>query len=243
MTIRVSQTGAVTTIELNRPDRLNAISKQTAIDLQNAFREFESSHQRVAVLTGAGSSFCSGADVKDLPELWRCIPGIGFDISKPIVMAPSGWCVGGAMVMAMMSDIIIASETTKFYYPEAYRGFTGGMIAGLAARIPHKIAMEVMLMGESLSAQRAYEVGFVNRVAPEGAHLEEAMVWAQRLATAAPLVLKTFKNFVNRSILPAGPSETAALVNREIATIKSSHDRDEGLLAFRERRQPTFEGR
>ncbi|MFN4155792.1 MAG: enoyl-CoA hydratase-related protein [Paracoccaceae bacterium] len=235
--------GKTTLISLNRPDRLNAIDSATAFELQAAFQEFEASDQRVAVLTGAGESFCSGADVSDLPELWRCIPGIGFALSKPLIMAPAGWCVGGAMVMAMKSDLIIASDTTKFYYPEAYRGFTGGMIAGLAARIPHKIAMEVMFMGENLTAQRAYEVGFVNRVAPQGEHLALALEWADRIASAAPMVLELFKSFVNTAILPEGPSEKAACVSRDIARIKTSHDRDEGLLALREKRRPVFEGR
>lgn len=242
MSVIISKEGKVTVLTLNRPERLNAIDKQMAIDLQAAFEDFEASDQRAAVITGQGSSFCSGADVNDLPELWRCIPGVGFESSKPIVMAPAGWCVGGAMVMAMMCDVVIAADTTKFYYPEAYRGFTGGMIAGLSARIPHKIAMEVMLMGESLGAQRAYEAGFVNRVYPEGEHLTVALAWAERMASAAPMVVSAFKDFVNESILPAGPSESAARVSRRIAMIKTSKDRDEGLLALREKRKPVFQG-
>lgn len=243
MSLQIDQKGLVTTISLNRPERLNAIDKQTAIDLQNAFQEFEDSAQRVAVLASVGSSFCSGADVNDLPDMWRCVPGIGFESSKPIIIATSGWCVGGAMVMCMLADIAVASVTTKFYYPEAYRGFTGGMIAGLAARIPHKIAMEVMMLGEQISAQRAYEVGFVNRITPDGDHIKVAHELADRLATAAPMVLRTFKKFVNQDILPSGPAEDAARVNREILTIKTSWDRDEGLSALREKRAPEFEGR
>jgi len=243
MSLIIETHGKTTQITLNRPDRLNAIDSSTAFELQEAFRDFEASDQRVVVLTGAGKSFCSGADVKDLPELWRCIPGIGFELSKPFIMAPAGWCVGGAMVMAMKSDLLIAADTTKFYYPEAYRGFTGGMIAGLAARIPHKIAMEVMFMGENLTAQRAYEVGFVNRIAPEGENLTLALQWAERIASAAPMVLELFKSFVNTSILPEGPSEKAACVQRDIARIKTSSDRNEGLAALKEKRSPVFEGR
>ncbi|MGG6898849.1 enoyl-CoA hydratase-related protein [Rhizobium sp. BR 315] len=243
MTLIIENHGKTTQISFNRPDRLNAIDSATAFEVQEAFQDFEASDQRVVVLTGVGETFCSGADVKDLPELWRCIPGIGFQLSKPLILAPSGWCVGGAMVMAMKSDLLIASDTTKFFYPEAYRGFTGGMIAGLAARIPHKIAMEVMFMGESLTAQRAYEVGFVNRVTPNGEHVNLALEWADRIGSAAPMVLELFKSFVNTSILPEGPSEKAASVNRDIARIKSSRDRDEGLLALRQKRSPVFEGR
>lgn len=243
MSLIVQTHGRTTQITLNRPERLNAIDSATALEIQAAFQDFEASDQRVAVLTGAGASFCSGADVRDLPELWRCIPGIGFSLTKPLIMAPQGWCVGGAMVMAMKSDLVIAADTTKFYYPEAYRGFTGGMIAGLAARIPHKIAMEVMFMGETLTADRAYEAGFVNRVAAPGAHLTLALDWADRIASAAPMVLELFKSFVETSILPSGPSEQAARINRDIARIKTSRDRDEGLAALKEKRSPVFEGR
>lgn len=243
MTLSIQTHGKTTLISLNRPERLNAIDKATAFDIQEAFREFEASDQRVAVLAGNGDSFCSGADVHDLPEFWRCIPGIGFEISKPLIVAPSGWCVGGAMVIAMMSDIVIASETTQFYYPEAYRGFTGGMIAGLAARIPHKIAMEVMLMGQKLSAHRAYDVGFVNKVTTHGEHVSVALEWADRMSSAAPMVLDIFKSFVNKSILPVGPAEQAAVVSRDVAHIKTSRDRDEGLAALKEKRKPVFEGR
>lgn len=243
MTISIETHGRTTLISLNRPERLNAINSATALEIQQAFQEFEASDQRVAVLTGTGDSFCSGADVKDLPEMWRCIPGIGFTLSKPLIMATSGWCVGGAMVMAMKSDLLIASETTKFLYPEAHRGFTGGMIAGLAARIPHKVAMEVMFMGNPLTAQRAYEVGFVNSVVAHGTQVDVALQWADRIASAAPMVLDLFKDFVNNSILPEGPSELAAKVNRDIARIKTSHDRDEGLLALKEKRAAVFLGR
>lgn len=242
MSLTITERDLVSIIALNRPEKLNAIDKSMAMELQEAFQLFESSSQRAVVLTGIGNSFCSGADVTDLPEMWRCVPGVGFESRKPIIVATNGWCVGGAMVMCMMSDIAIASETTKFYYPEANRGFTGGMIAGLAARIPHKIAMEVMMLGEPLSAARAYEVGFVNRVTPEGEQLEEAVRWATRLASAAPMVLRTFKKFVNQNILPAGPAEIAARVSRDIQMVKTSRDREEGLAALREKRSPNFVG-
>ena len=91
-----------TVIAINRPDRRNAISAQTAIELQRAFETFDDSDQRVAILTGTGNeAFSGGADVADLPELWRCVPTVGIITEKPVIAAVGGWCVGGALVMAM----------------------------------------------------------------------------------------------------------------------------------------------
>ncbi len=163
--VTVEERGPISLIRINRPDRLNAISAAVAIELQAAFEHFDRSDQRVAVISGAGErAFTAGADVGDLPELWRCIPGVGFTTDKPIIAATSGWCVGGGLVVVMMCDLLVAAENTVFYYPEAKLGTTGGMISSLVTRMPHHMAMEVMLLGSRVSAQRAYEVGFVNRV-------------------------------------------------------------------------------
>jgi enoyl-CoA hydratase len=116
--VEVEPRGAVTIIRINRPERLNAISKAVAEELQAAFQAFDASDQRVAVISAAGTrAFTAGADVGDLPELWRCIPGVGFTTDKPIIAATSGWCVGGGLVLAMMSDLLVAAESTTFYYP------------------------------------------------------------------------------------------------------------------------------
>src|SRR5579859_1404649 len=152
--VTIEQRGPVSVIAINRPEKLNAINKAVAIELQQAFAAFDASEQRVAILTGLGGrAFSSGADVTDLPELWRCVPTVGIKTDKPIIAAVSGWCIGGGLVMAMMCDLLVAAENARFSYPEGKVGITGGMIAGLAARIPHKIAMEIMLLGEPLDAR------------------------------------------------------------------------------------------
>src|SRR6202158_6115955 len=96
-----------TLIPITRPDRRNAICAETALLLQKAFQEFErSSTQKAAVLTGAGNeAFSGGADTGNFPELWRCIPTVGFETTKPIVSAVAGWCVGGALVLSMRCDL------------------------------------------------------------------------------------------------------------------------------------------
>ncbi len=242
--VSVEQRGPVTIVAVNRPEKLNAINKQVALDLQSAFAEFDHSNQRVAILTGAGGrAFSAGADVTDLPELWRCVPTVGIATEKPIIAAVAGWCIGGGLVMAMMCDLMVAAETAKFSYPEGKVGITGGMIAGLAARIPHKIAMELMLLGEPITARRAYEIGLANRVVPNGTELDEAIAMANRIVDLAPLALATMKRFVTGHILPKGPSELAAGFAADLAAVRDSEDAAEGVRAFKERRRPRYKGR
>ncbi len=118
------------------------------------------------------------------------------------------------MVVAMMCDLLVAADNAKFSYPEAKLGFTGGMIAGLAARLPHKIAMEIMMLGRTVDAKRAYEVGFVNQIVPKGKQVDEALAMARELATMAPLVLQTIKRFFVNNMLAQGPSEQMGHANR-----------------------------
>src|SRR5215813_5305230 len=200
--VSVEERGPVSIIAIDRPEKLNAINKAVAIELQEAFAAFDRSDQRVAILTGRGGrAFSAGADVTDLPELWRCVPTVGITTDKPIIAAVGGWCIGGGLVMAMMCDLLVAAEGAKFSYPEGKVGITGGMIAGLAARIPHKIAMEIMLVGETISAERAYQVGFANRVVPDGQAVDAAVGLAEKIVDLAPLALATMKRFVNDGVL------------------------------------------
>jgi len=241
--VTVEDQGPVSVIRINRPERLNAISAGVAVELQSAFQAFDRSEQRVAVLSAAGTrAFTVGADVNDLPELWRCIPNVGFKTGKPIIAATSGWCVGGGLVMVMMCDLMVATEDTQFYYPEAKLGLTGGMISSLVRRMPHKLAMEVMLLGSKIPARRAYEVGFVNRVVPNGTHEQEATSMGRELADMAPLVIATLKGFVNDVILQAGPVEQMVETSQALARVRASADFAEGVSAYKERRKPRFKG-
>jgi enoyl-CoA hydratase len=234
----------VSLITINREARRNAISASTAIELQQTFADFDRSSQRVAVLTGAGTAaFTAGADVTDMPELWRCVPTVGITTEKPVICAVSGWCVGGGLVMAMMADLLVATEDAKFYYPEARLGTTQGMIAGLAARIPHKVAMEMMLLARPVGAERAYQTGLVNQLVPNGQHVEAALAMARELAGLAPLVLATLKRFVNEGVLAHGPTEHFGNARRAMEVVAQSEDKKEGLLAQREKRAPKFIGR
>ncbi|HEY5896173.1 MAG TPA: enoyl-CoA hydratase-related protein [Burkholderiales bacterium] len=234
----------IATITINRPDKRNALSEEVCVKLREAWQRFSSGDDRVAIITGAGDlAFSGGADLADLPKaFWQCVPGIGVQVEKPVIAALSGWCVGGGVVLAMMADLAIASKTTRLLYPEAKVGIFGGVMAGLVSRMPHKVAMEFMLMGEELSVQRAYEVGFDNRIVEPGKQIVVAREYAGKIAANAPLVLQTIKRFALATV-PQGPAERFYPDVGRLAAIMASADKDEGVAAFRGKRKPKFSGR
>ncbi|WP_373090072.1 enoyl-CoA hydratase/isomerase family protein [Sneathiella sp.] len=242
-TIKVEQDEKITIITLNRPDKLNAINLTMSRELQQAMKEFDASDQRVLVLTGAGDrAFCAGADLAEFPEFWRVVPTVGVETNKPIIAAVEGICIGGGLVLAAFADICVATEDTKFSYPEGKVGVTGGMVAGIAARIPHKAAMDIMLLGRTFTGRRAYEMGLVTECVAPGKSLETAMEMARELVDMAPLVVQYLKDVVNNHMLPKSPAEEmmrAMIVTDQIA---GSADVEEGKRAFFEKRKPKFVG-
>lgn len=234
----------IATITLNRPEKLNAINADVEEALAAAWHRFNASADRVAIVTGAGTrAFSVGKDLSShaVPDYRRFLPGFDIKVKKPIIAAVNGWCVGGALTLVQMCDLCVASENARFSYPEAQIGFAGGMIAGLAARIPHKVAMEVMLLGEELTVERAYQVGFVNKVVPQAELMDAARAYARRLADNAPLVLAMLKQFVD-DVVPIGPIERASYAMREVERVMSSADFREGLASRAEKRKANFTG-
>jgi len=234
----------VATITINRSDRMNALNEEVILGLQAAWRRLENSDDRVAVLTAAGDkAFSVGADVKDAPkEMWQGVPSIGAQTSKPVIAAVKGWCIGGSYVIVQMCDLVVAADNTRFKYPEAQLGFTGGLIASAVARIPHKVAMEFMLLGEDFDAHRALAAGMVNKVVPAGEEEEQAHAWANILAKSAPLVVQGLKEF-SMATLNKSPAEAGAIARDQLLDIKFSDDGAEGRKAFGEKRTPQFTGK
>lgn len=233
----------IATITINRPERLNALSEEVILGLNAAWQRYALSNERCAIIHAAGDRAWSvGADIKAPPkEMWQGVPSVGVEVNKPVVAAVHGWCIGGAYCIVQMCDLVVAADNTVFKYPEAQLGFTGGLIASTVARMGHKVAMEFMLLGEDLGAQRAYEVGMVNKVVAAGTELAEARKYATILANSAPLVVETIKKFTLQT-MPRSPAEAAAIAREQLLTVRESADGAEGRLAFKEKRDPQFSG-
>ena len=232
----------VAVITLNRPEKRNAINNDMARALREAFERLNEGDDRVGVISHAGPHFTGGADIKGPPEDFpACVPNVGVLLKKPLIAAVGGWVVGGGVVIVEMCDLCVAAEDAKFMFPEAKVGFTGALIAGLAARIPHKVAMELMLLGDEISAHRMHEVGLVNKLVPPGRQLEAALEYARRLAANAPMVIEVLREFVGE-IIPRGPAERAFHGRSAIGRVRQSADAKEGVAAFKEKRKARFKG-
>ena len=235
----------IAVITMNKADRMNRLDPEIVDGLNQCWKRFMADDDaRVAVLTGSGEkAFSAGADLKNVPhDLYRAIPAIGVPVDKPVIGAVAGWCIGGGMVLTTMCDIIICADNTTFSYPEVKIAFSGGLISNLASRIPHKLAMELLLVGDNMSVQRAYEVGYVNKIVPVAELMPTAMEWAGKIADTAPMPSRMLKRFV-LDTMPKGPTEQAAIARVQVEAINDSSDWVEGQAAFAEKRKPNYHGR
>jgi enoyl-CoA hydratase len=253
-TILVETHQRVGLIRLNRPKALNALNAALMEELNLALKEFDQDNEIGAiVITGDKRAFAAGADIKEMStssavEMMLQDDISAFDqimhISKPVIAAVSGWCLGGGNELAMSCDMIVASESARFGQPEINIGVIPG--AGgtqrLTRAVGKAIAMEMVLNNRTLTAQEALEYGLVNRVVPVESYLEEALEFAAGFASRAPLAIKLGKEAVNLAFetpLSVGLAEE----RRAFYFLFASQDQKEGMQAFIEKRDAEWQGK
>jgi E-phenylitaconyl-CoA hydratase len=253
--VRYELDGHVATITYNRPEALNAINAEVRRDLNDAFRRFrEEEDAWVAIVTGAGRAFCVGADVREGGATGE-FPGTfwekptqnsfesGWEIFKPVIAAVNGLCLGYGLTLVTWCDFVLASDQAEFGFPEVRLGVP--TIVG-AIRLPQRInwqyAMELLLTGERISAQRAHEIGLVGWVVDHDRLLEAAKELADRLVAAAPLAARAVKEVAVRSRhLPDLEAIRFGETMRRVAN--ATEDAQEGRRAFAEGRPPVWRAR
>jgi len=250
----------VLTITLNRPERLNAMNEAMAAEILDALRAAEGEREVLAViLTGNERAFCSGADLGSFKEskdtkfdtyrarhnlrpnrtLYRYL----HDYTKPVISAVEGYCLGGGLELAMMGDIIVAGEGAQFGLPEARHGLIPG--AGGTQNLPRLIgralAKELMWTARRITAQEALSYRLVNHAVPKGQALSKAREIVAAMAKNGPLALMMIKQAVNRGM--DVPLMHGWFEEQDLAYLLAfSEDRDEGVTAFAEKREPKFKG-
>ncbi len=245
--------GAILVITINRPGSRNAIRAQTAQDIAAAMARLDADPDlRAGILTGAGGTFSAGMDLKafaaggDRPVA----AGRGFGgfverpPAKPLIAAVEGWALGGGLEMVLACDLVVAAVGARFGLPEVSRGLAarGGGAFRLPRRLPPTLAMEVILTGLPLTAERAAQHGLVNRLVPDDTALAVACELGAAVARNAPLSVLASKQVATRSVdWPL--AECFRRQNEFFNPVFASADAIEGAAAFREKRPPQWTGR
>ncbi len=239
-------------ITLNRPEAKNAVNAALAQGVAAALDELDADGElNAAVITGAGGSFCAGMDLKAfVTGEFPYVEGRGFagiaerSADKPVIAAIEGYALAGGLEVALACDLIVASRESKFGVPEVKRSLVAaaGALIRLPKRIPYHVAMELALTGDFISADRAYELGLVNRLADAGGSLDAALQLAEAIARNGPLALITSKRIVLNT---HDWTEAEAWKNQGeiVGPVFASEDATEGATAFAEKRPPVWKGK
>jgi enoyl-CoA hydratase len=242
----------VLVITINRPDQRNAVNAAVAAGIAHGLDELDGDDGlAVGIITGAGKGFCAGMDLKAFvtgERPWfedRGFAGITQRAAaKPLIAAVEGFAVAGGLEVALACDLIVAAKGARLGIPEVKRSLVaaGGGLLRLPLVLPRNVAMELALTGDPIAAERAYELGMVNRLAEPGHALDTALELAAQIAVNAPLGLIGSKRILNES-LDWPDSEFFERQQPISGPIFDSEDAKEGATAFSEKRAPVWQGR
>jgi enoyl-CoA hydratase/carnithine racemase len=243
--------GATAVITLNRPEARNAISPEVSATMVGILDEIEADPElRTVVVTGNGEVFSAGADLKvvaqgragDIANVKGGFAGlVSRDFPKPIIAAVNGPALAGGCEIVLSCDLVVAADTSRFGIPEVQRGLmaaAGGLIR-LPKRLPLAIALELAMTGDPIDADRALQLGLVNRVVPRDEVLPTALALAERIAANSPIAVRQSRKLVRE----AGELDEAAgwkRTNELMVDVFTSGDAIEGATAFAEKRPPVW---
>lgn len=239
-------------ITIDRPDAANALDSAARAALWRCFRQFRDDEAAgVAVITGTGDkAFCAGGDLKEMSSSQLGVPPAdflpqlnrNFQLDKPVIAAVNGVALGGGFLLAQMADLCVAADHAKFAISEAKWGRGAPWAAPLPWLIPPRVALEMLMTGDSISAARAYELGLVNKVVPSVELRATAVGLARSILANAPLTVRASRQMVHAA---AEPSLAYGFARAEqlFEGIYLSADAQEGPRAFLERRPPQWSGK
>ena len=255
-TILYEKQDNVVIITLNRPDALNSINRQLRRELGEAIDQFDGEDDSfVAIITGAGRAFCAGRDLKERasdnaegiqarasasmtpesPYMWP-------RTWKPMIAAVNGFALAGGWSIAQMCDLRLASADAKLGITETKWSLMPPFGTILPKMVPLSAVLELVFTAEPITAQRAYDIGFLNKVVPGGQLMDEAMALAQKIAENAPLAVQYFKELAYRG-LNMSTQDISSLTYHMYDQLLTTEDSKEGPLAFAEKRKPRWQGR
>ncbi|OAN52523.1 enoyl-CoA hydratase/isomerase family protein [Sphingobium sp. TCM1] len=247
-----TRSDGIAILTINRPEQRNCLSRDVREGLRAAWDRFERDPTlRIAILTGAGDrAFCAGGDLKEMVETGMRVPPRdlfplpydSIELSKPTIAAVNGVAFAGGWMIAQACDLCVASNTARFAITEVKVGRSSPWAAPLIHMIPQRIMMEIILTGKPITAQRAYEIGLVNRLAEPAALMDAALELAAEVLEGAPLSVKAGRDTV---MLATEMGRAAALQAARAASEHAymSDDAQEGPRAFAEKRRPDWQGR
>lgn len=251
--------GNVLVITINRPEARNAVNGAVSTGVGDALEQAQNDDEvRAVVITGAGDkSFCAGADLKAISRRenlyhpdhgeWGFAGYVHHFIDKPTIAAVNGTALGGGTELALASDLVVACESATFGLPEVKVGLfaAAGGVFRIVHQLPRKVALEMILTGEPITAAEAAKWGLINQVVPDGKVLEAALALAERVTVNAPLSVQASKRIAYGADDGIIPDEEPgwARTQREFGVVLKSEDAKEGPLAFAEKRPPVWKAR